>query len=37
MKKEIIGEFVDGEYRLVCKAEYIENIAVTVEREIPNG
>ena len=37
VKKEITGEFVDGEYRLVCKAEYIENIAVTVEREIPNG
>ena len=37
VKKEITGEFVDGEYRLVCKAEYIENIAVAVEREIPNG
>lgn len=34
VKKEIIGEFKDGEYRLVCKAEYIENIAKTVEREI---
>ena len=37
IKKEMIGEFAHGEYRLVCKAEYIENIAVTVEREIPNG
>lgn len=34
VKKEMSGEFRDGEYRLVCKAEYIENIAKVVEREI---
>lgn len=34
VKKEINGELVDGEYRLTCRAEYIENIAKVVEREI---
>ena len=36
VKKEISGEFIDGEYRLICRAEYIENIAKTVERDTNN-